>query len=203
MEVKVKRKTTWPVLGILVVLALGSLNGGPLSARSNPLAQGDSASPERAIGLAEITPTPQPSGEPGSTRDNPLLNPCTGQPFTTIMTGVGLQNVEAQVGGVNNNQYVISFSLADNDEARRFSQHTATRIGQALAIVLDGQVLSAPVIQAALTTGGIMATSPQPRTRTKLRQRAPVARRQIIGTDHGWLDDLCWRQRQAPGMPTR
>jgi protein-disulfide isomerase len=157
MEVRVKRGTTLPVLGILVMLALAAWNGSLLSARSEPLAQGDSASLHAAIGLAAITSTPQPPpGGSGSTRDNPLLNPCTGQPFTTIMTGAGLQNVEAQAGGTNANQYVISFSLADSDEARRFSQHTATHIGQALAIVLDGQVLSAPVVQAALTTGGII-----------------------------------------------
>ncbi len=151
-----KRGTILFVWSILVALALGILNSGFLSAQANPLVQGDSASLQRAIGLAEITPTPQATpGGPGSTRDSPLLNPCTGQPFTTIMTGAGLQNVEARLSEASN-QYVISFSLADSDEARRFSQHTATHIGQALAIVLDGQVLSAPIVQAALTTGGII-----------------------------------------------
>ncbi|MCC7448339.1 MAG: protein translocase subunit SecD [Anaerolineae bacterium] len=93
------------------------------------------------------------AGTPGS-KDNPLVNPCTGQPFTTVMTGAGLQNAEARVGGQNASQYVVGFTLVGNDESQRFANHTKTHIGQPLAIVLDGQVLSAPIIQSELPTGG-------------------------------------------------
>jgi protein-export membrane protein SecD len=94
-----------------------------------------------------------PAGGNGS-KEHPFLNPCTGQPFSTIMTGAGLQNAEARIGGQANNQYVVSFTLTGNDESQRFATYTGTHIGQPLAIVLDGQLLSAPVVQAALTTGG-------------------------------------------------
>src|SRR5258708_2779766 len=88
------------------------------------------------------------------TKENPLLNPCTNAPFTTIMTGAGLQTADAGPGGTSSTQWVVNFTLAGNDESTRFGTHTATHIGQQLAIVLDGQVLSAPTIQAALTSGG-------------------------------------------------
>ncbi len=90
----------------------------------------------------------------GSSKDRAALNPCTGQPFNTIMTGAGLQNAEPRVGGSAQNQWVVSFTLADNDEGKKFGPFTATHIQQPMAIVLDGQVLSAPTIQSALTTGG-------------------------------------------------
>ncbi len=101
---------------------------------------------------AQVTPV-APLGGDGS-KEFPFLNPCTGQPFRTIMTGAGLQNAEARIGGQTASEYVVSFSLIGNEESQRFATHTASNIGKPLAIVLDGQVLSAPVIQAALTTGG-------------------------------------------------
>ncbi|HVO41673.1 MAG TPA: protein translocase subunit SecD [Aggregatilineales bacterium] len=94
------------------------------------------------------------AGVPGSSKDNPLKNPCTGQPFITVMTGAGLQNANRQIGGQGNNQYVVNFQLVGNDESQKFANFTSSHIGQPMAIVLDGKVLSAPVIQAALTTGG-------------------------------------------------
>jgi len=70
------------------------------------------------------------------------------------MTGAGLQNAQQQIGGTNSNQYVVSFTLVGNAESQNFATFTGSHIGQPMAIVLDGQVLSAPTIQAALTTGG-------------------------------------------------
>lgn len=88
------------------------------------------------------------------TKEFPLKNPCTGQPFRTVMTGAGMASAEAGIGGSGASQYVVNFVLAENDEALRFSTYTATHVGQPLAIVLDGEVLSTPIVQAALTTGG-------------------------------------------------
>jgi protein-export membrane protein SecD len=97
-------------------------------------------------------PTPEP-GAPGSAT-NRLLNPCTGQPFETVMTGAGLETATSRIGGAATNEYVVSFTLRQNEDGQRFATHTSLNVGQPLAIVLDGQVLSAPVIQQALTTGG-------------------------------------------------
>lgn len=94
---------------------------------------------------------------PDGTKSHPFLNPCTGSPFHTIATGAAVKSAEAGLATYNNNYWVITFALHDNDEAHVFSKFTETHISQPLAIVLDGQVLSAPVIQAALTTGGQIA----------------------------------------------
>ena len=106
----------------------------------------------RSLNAATQAATAAPDG----TAKHPLLNPCTGQPFTTVATGAALQSAEAGVGGEASNQYqyVVNFTLADNNEAHRFSEFTVAHIGQQLAIVLDGEVVSAPTVQAALTTGG-------------------------------------------------
>lgn len=114
-----------------------------------------------AAATAEATPEATPTAEatpaanvPGA-RENPLNNPCTGAPFRTVMTGAGLQNATARIGGTGQNQYVVSFQLvAGNAEAQNFSNHTGANIGQPLAIVLDGEVVSSPTIQARLTDGG-------------------------------------------------
>lgn len=47
---------------------------------------------------------------------------------------------------------VVSFSL-DNTGARQFGQMTSKHIGDRLAIVLDNQIITAPVIQSAITAG--------------------------------------------------
>jgi protein-export membrane protein SecD len=102
-----------------------------------------------AEATAEATATVAAPG----TKSNPLINPCTGQPFRTVMTGAGLSSADAGVRS-GSTDYVVDFQLAGNNEAQAFASHTAANIGKQMAIVLDGEVLSAPTIQAALTTGG-------------------------------------------------
>ncbi|HVU10169.1 MAG TPA: protein translocase subunit SecD [Phototrophicaceae bacterium] len=81
------------------------------------------------------------------------VNPVTGQPFTTVITGADLQSAAAQLQ--TNNQWVISFQLTSSGSSK-FGPFTAAHIGQPLAIVLDGSVLSAPVINSRLDTGGVI-----------------------------------------------
>ncbi|MFN8565766.1 MAG: protein translocase subunit SecD, partial [Anaerolineae bacterium] len=96
----------------------------------------------------------QLENQPGGNADGDhLVNPQTGQPFTTVMTGAGLQSAAAQLQ--TSGQYVIAFQLT-TDGAAVFGPFTAAHIGQPLAIVLDGTVLSAPVINSRLDTGGII-----------------------------------------------
>ncbi|MFC1959635.1 protein translocase subunit SecD [Chloroflexota bacterium] len=84
----------------------------------------------------------------------PMMNPRTGEPFVTVMTGSGLQSAAAQVDQLGT-EWMVNFTL--NDEgAAAFGPFTASHIGQPLAIVLDGEVISAPTIQAALTDGGVI-----------------------------------------------
>lgn len=81
-----------------------------------------------------------------------LRNPMTGQPFDTIMTGAGLDAAVAEFDGF---QWMIRFELTPEGGAV-FGPFTGSRIGEPMAIVLDGEVLSAPTIQARLDTGGVI-----------------------------------------------
>ena len=99
------------------------------------------------------------SSEAGDTTVQPpdavtgSVNPATGQPFETVMTGAGLQAAAAQF---DTGRWMINFELnAGGGEV--FGPYTAANIGQPMAIVLDGVVLSAPTIQDALPTGGVIS----------------------------------------------
>ncbi len=100
-------------------------------------------------------------GETGTTDEQPgdenapLVNPRTGLPFETVMSGAGLETANAQLDQFGT-EWIVNFSL--NDEgAALFGPFTASHIGQPMAIVLDGVVLSAPTIRAALTDGGTIS----------------------------------------------
>ena len=95
---------------------------------------------------AEATPDPEAIER--------LVHPRTGQPFTTIMTGSGLQTAAAEFD--SRQGWIIRFELTEEGSAI-FSSFTAARLNEPLAIVLDGEVLSAPVIQDVLTTGGVIS----------------------------------------------
>ncbi len=83
------------------------------------------------------------------------VNPLTRQPFITVMTGAGLQAAVAGFDQMSAGSWLIQFELNEEGGAV-FGPFTANSIGQPMAIVLDGVVLSAPVIQAELSTGGII-----------------------------------------------
>jgi preprotein translocase subunit SecD len=123
---------------------------------------------------AEATVAPEATAEPGSdtaaaatttnavdpcnseltatdASEAPITNPSTGQPFTTVMTGAGLQAAAAQLD--QSGRWTIQFELTTEGGAI-FGPYTASHIQQPMAIVLDGEVLSAPTIQAQLDTGG-------------------------------------------------
>jgi preprotein translocase subunit SecD len=70
------------------------------------------------------------------------------------MSNDGFKDVQARPSNFDSSTWVVAFTLAPNEEARAFSEHTRTNFNQALAIVLDGKVLSTPIIRAELVTGG-------------------------------------------------
>jgi protein-export membrane protein SecD len=63
-----------------------------------------------------------------------------------------LESAIAQLNQLGN-EWMVNFTLNDAGAAV-FGPFTSTHIGQPLAIVLDGVVISAPVIRDALTDGG-------------------------------------------------
>jgi preprotein translocase subunit SecD len=88
------------------------------------------------------------------TQPAPTTVPPTDAPpatiYHTVMTGAALDsvNVTRSTAGA----YEIAFTLKP-DGAKVFGDYTSTHIQQYLAIVLDKKVLSAPVIQSAITDG--------------------------------------------------
>jgi len=123
-----------------------------VTATPAPSAQPTSAATLQATVAATAAATPVLRD--GSSKEGALINPCNNQPFNTVMTGGGLKDAYAAASGSLTAQWVIQFSINDNEEGRKFGPYTASHIQQQMAIVLDGQVLSAPVIQARLDNGG-------------------------------------------------
>jgi protein-export membrane protein SecD len=101
---------------------------------------------EQLIEFAGTTPTCAPT-EPGGERRTAQTRP-DGTPFTTVMTGAGLddaQAVPAASGSAQTGRWEVSFTLNSEGDAV-FANFTGANVGQPLAIVLDGEVISAPVI---------------------------------------------------------
>ncbi len=85
-------------------------------------------------------------------------HPVNGLPFRTVMTGAGLQAASAVLSppqGTGSPEWMINFEIKEEFQDI-FGSFTRDRIGEPMAIVLDGEVLSAPVIQAQLSTGGVI-----------------------------------------------
>ena len=70
--------------------------------------------------------------------------------YHTVMTGAGLET--AGVTRAKTGEYAISFVLQP-DASGVFGDYTTTHTGQYLAIVLDKQIISAPVIKNPITDG--------------------------------------------------
>ena len=86
-------------------------------------------------------------------------HPVNGLPFQTVMTGAGLQAASAVLApaqGSGSPQWLINFEIKP-DYQDLFGGFTASRLQEPMAIVLDGEVLSAPTIQAQLTDGGVIS----------------------------------------------
>jgi len=82
---------------------------------------------------------------------SPAATTDTGETiYHTVMTGAGLQT--ASVSRSSSGEYQIAFSLK-GDATDLFGEYTTTHTNQYLAIVLDKQVISAPIIQSPITSG--------------------------------------------------
>ena len=68
-----------------------------------------------------------------------------------ILSGDNLLDAQPRMDS-ENNETVVSFTL-DREGAKRFGKATSTGIGKQLAIVLDGKIISAPVIRDIIASG--------------------------------------------------
>ena len=79
--------------------------------------------------------------------------PYGDQLFETVMTGEVLKSATATADQMG--QWEIAFELTSQG-SEKFFNYTGSNIGQPMAIVLDGVVLSAPTIQAAIRDQGVI-----------------------------------------------
>ena len=84
---------------------------------------------------------------------DPTSIPYPDQVFQTVMTGDILRNALATQGQFG--EWEIGFELT-GDGSDIFYDYTSTHIGQPMAIVLDGLVLSAPTINGAIRDNGVI-----------------------------------------------
>lgn len=105
---------------------------------------------------AAATPTAEPAtATPEAAATTPGATPAADaapptQIYHTVMTGASLQT--ASVTQDTAGRYQVAFQLK-SDGAKIFSDYTTANVGKYLAIVLDKKVISAPVIQSAITDG--------------------------------------------------
>ncbi len=135
--------------------AAAAANAAQATAEATSATGGGAAATAEATSAAASIAATAEAGPAVVPTEQPMANPDTGQPFPTIMTGSGLQSAVAQLNGT---QWTIRFELTDQG-SQVFGPFTSAHIGQPMAIVLDGVVLSAPVIRDALPTGGTISGS--------------------------------------------
>jgi preprotein translocase subunit SecD len=79
-----------------------------------------------------------------------LLNPETERPFKTIIDGMEITDAEAIVDS-NIGSWIVEITLSE-DASAVMEDYTTDHIGEPLAIVIDGTILSMPVIQSTISS---------------------------------------------------
>ncbi len=118
----------------------------------------DQATPSPSTPTPEATNTPaavpSPEATPSSSSEAPISE---NKVYHTVLTGAALDPARIVVRQDQVGKFMIEFAL--KPEAKQiFADYTSTHIGQVLAIVLDGRVISTPVIQTAITEGSGVIT---------------------------------------------
>ncbi len=78
----------------------------------------------------------------------PILNPCTNEPFISLLTNASILKAYPQIGSLGN--WEVRIELVKDEITRAFSEFTETHQGQVIAVTLDGVVQIAPIVQARL-----------------------------------------------------
>lgn len=144
--------TTPPADGTLVCTTLGKPTSAQAGSVANPTAVPTvAASPEvtatsGVAATAVVAGSPTPQASPTSTEFQ-----CP-KVWTTIIQGGEIDGSKVQVvfDQVGNPQ--VAFYLK-GDGPSKFANFTASHIGQSMPIVLDKKVITAPIIQSAITGG--------------------------------------------------
>jgi len=127
------------IMGTTAVLEISEVRDGPFASRDQALAKLGGVLPLNT----KLVPEMRRGGEAGETWWLVSRVP--------VITGEDLRN--ARPGRDEFGKWETDFTLGP-DGARRFAQHTERNIGNRLAIILDNQVRSAPVIQSRIEDQG-------------------------------------------------
>ena len=89
-----------------------------------------------------------------------LNTPCSASVTVNCVLFSGAAVSSATIGADAASQRAVDFTL--NDKGKQlFADYTASHIGQYFAVVLDGNVITAPVIQGSIPNGQVQVTSGQ------------------------------------------
>lgn len=134
-------------------VAAGTTPGATATAATTP-----GAATTAAAGGAATTPGASPAVSTTATPDPGKLN-ASNQPFQTVITGEQLDPAKIDVGVADTGGgYKVLFGVKA-DAANIFGQFTGSNLGQQMAIVLDGKVISNATIQGVISNQGEI-TSP-------------------------------------------
>ena len=99
---------------------------------------------------SEIVPTPVPLsiGQP----DINIEKSIGGKTYHTVITGADLDSVSIAPPQNPGDGYIVLFRLKP-EGAELFAEHTRNNIGKLLAIILDKEIISAPVISQPIENG--------------------------------------------------
>lgn len=132
------------ILQTAAVLELYDVKGGPFNSREEALAQNGGVLPLGTRLIGQPASPDQTSGGGG-------IYVVTRTP---VVRGPDIKDAHP-TQSMATNSWETSFVLSQ-EAAKRFSQYTGSHIGQRLAIVLDGKVISAPVVNGQISDNGVI-----------------------------------------------
>ena len=119
---------------------------------ASPVASPDVMNSASPVASPEASPAASPIAEV-----TPTTSASTGPVYETIISGSDLSDAFVTTNQLG--QMVVGFRLT-SDAADRFWDFTSTHIGQPMSIVIDKQVISSPVINAAISSEGTIEGIP-------------------------------------------
>lgn len=115
--------------------------------------QGDNRISIEIPGVTDANAILEELGKPGSLSFQDMSG-------NELLSGTDIKTAEAKAykDNLNNTDYEVALTLTD-EGAEKFAEATAANIGSRIAIVYDGETISAPTVQTAITNGNAAITN--------------------------------------------
>ena len=88
--------------------------------------------------------------------DKAFKNPVTNAPFETVLTGDGVESAKSDFTSNYGGAWQVNIKFKD-EAGKILGEFTRTHLDKPLGIVLDGKILSIPIIQAEISTEAVIA----------------------------------------------